>query len=108
MPRSAGRPLIEALEGAPRGPCCGGVGWVDADRAAGELAVGIRTFWIDRTASGGSSLRFGTGAGITWDSDPEREWVETQFTARRLLTVASGAYRPSGVPARSTAGAFPR
>jgi para-aminobenzoate synthetase component 1 len=38
-------------------------------------------------------LRFGTGAGITWGSDPEREWAETRLKARRLLTVASGAYR---------------
>ncbi len=38
-----------AGDGAP-GPYCGGIGWVDADRGTGELAVGIRTFWIDRTA----------------------------------------------------------
>lgn len=37
----------------PRGPYCGGIGWVDADRGTAELAVGIRTFWIDRAAPGG-------------------------------------------------------
>ncbi|MCZ9337775.1 chorismate-binding protein, partial [Streptomyces sp. TRM76130] len=69
------------------------VGWVDADRGAGELAVGIRTFWIDRAEG---LLRFGTGAGITWDSDPEREWRETELKAARLLAVASGAYEAIG------------
>jgi para-aminobenzoate synthetase component I len=52
--------------------------------------VGIRTFWIERdTADGAPALRFGTGAGITWGSDPEAEWAETELKASRLLGVAS-------------------
>ncbi|MGK5531130.1 chorismate-binding protein [Streptomyces sp. URMC 129] len=90
-PKSSALRIIGALETAPRGPYCGGIGWVDADRGTGELAVGIRTFWIDRSAPGGPALRFGTGAGITWDSDPEREWAETELKAARLLALASGA-----------------
>lgn len=92
-PKSSALRIIEALETAPRGPYCGGIGWVDADRRRGELAVGIRTFWIDRPRG---VLRFGTGAGITWGSDPEREWAETELKASRLLAVASGAYSDSG------------
>ncbi|MFI8293104.1 anthranilate synthase component I family protein [Streptomyces sp. ms191] len=92
-PKSSALRIIEALETAPRGPYCGGVGWVDADRRTGELAVGIRTFWIDRAEG---VLRFGTGAGITWGSDPEREWAETELKAERLLAVASGTYEASG------------
>ncbi|MFE2887429.1 chorismate-binding protein [Streptomyces sp. NPDC059272] len=92
-PKSTALRIIDALETAPRGPYCGGVGWIDADRGVGELAVGIRTFWVDR-ADG--SLRFGTGAGITWGSDPEGEWRETELKASRLLAVASGAYEVSG------------
>ncbi|MFF6989669.1 chorismate-binding protein [Streptomyces sp. NPDC010273] len=92
-PKSSALRIIDALETAPRGPYCGGVGWVDADRGIGELAVGIRTFWVDR-ADG--MLRFGTGAGITWGSDPEGEWRETELKASRLLAVASGAYEVSG------------
>ncbi|MFJ8156654.1 chorismate-binding protein [Streptomyces sp. NPDC094468] len=88
-PKSSALRIIEELETAPRGPYCGGIGWVDADRGVGELAVGIRTFWIDRDAG---ELRFGTGAGITWGSDPEGEWRETELKAARLLAVASGAY----------------
>ncbi|WP_149552389.1 chorismate-binding protein [Streptomyces marokkonensis] len=94
-PKSSALRIIEALETAPRGPYCGGIGWVDADRRIGELAVGIRTFWIDRDADGGAVLRFGTGAGITWGSDPEGEWRETELKASRLLAVASGTYEVS-------------
>ncbi|WP_338899266.1 chorismate-binding protein [Streptomyces sp. TG1A-60] len=92
-PKSSALRIIDALETAPRGPYCGGIGWVDADRGTAELAVGIRTFWIDRAAG---ELRFGTGAGITWGSDPEAEWLETELKAARLLTVASGTYEASG------------
>ncbi|MFI1355663.1 chorismate-binding protein [Streptomyces sp. NPDC020898] len=92
-PKSSALRIIDSLETAPRGPYCGGIGWVDADRGTGELAVGIRTFWIDRAAG---LLRFGTGAGITWGSDPEAEWRETELKASRLLAVASGAYEASG------------
>ncbi|MFF8194340.1 chorismate-binding protein [Streptomyces bobili] len=92
-PKSSALTIIDELETAPRGPYCGGIGWVDADRGTGELAVGIRTFWIDRAAG---VLRFGTGAGITWGSDPEAEWRETELKASRLLAVASGAYEVSG------------
>ncbi|MGW2560678.1 chorismate-binding protein [Streptomyces sp. NPDC001514] len=92
-PKSSALRIIEALETAPRGPYCGGIGWVDADRRTGELAVGIRTFWIDRALG---VLRFGTGAGITWGSDPDREWDETELKASRLLAVASGTYAQSG------------
>lgn len=95
-PKTSALRIIESLETMPRGPYCGGIGWVDADRGTGELAVGIRTFWIDRTAPGGAALRFGTGAGITWGSDPEQEWAETELKAARLLAIASGTHRLLG------------
>ncbi|GGX35043.1 anthranilate synthase [Streptomyces malachitofuscus] len=94
-PKSSALRIIDALETAPRGPYCGGLGWVDADHGTGELAVGIRTFWIDRGAEGAAVLRFGTGAGITWGSDPAGEWRETELKASRLLAVASGVYEVS-------------
>jgi len=84
-PKSSALRVIADNEPVPRGPYCGAIGWVDADRREGELAVGIRTFW----ASDGSLL-FGTGAGITWGSDPAREWAETELKAARLLQVAAG------------------
>ncbi|MGK5529294.1 chorismate-binding protein [Streptomyces sp. URMC 129] len=96
-PKSSALRIIDALETAPRGPYCGAVGWVDADRGVGELAVGIRTFWIDRAAGAAPLLRFGTGAGVTWDSDPAGEWAETELKASRLVGVAStGGHRSDG------------
>ena len=83
-PKLAAMDVIRALEPVPRGPYCGAVGWVDADRHAGELNVAIRTFWVDD-----GHLHFGTGGGITIDSDPTGEWEETELKARTLLALAS-------------------
>jgi para-aminobenzoate synthetase component 1 len=87
-PKSSALRIIGEVEPIARGPYCGAVGWVDADRRAAELAVGIRTFWLAE-----DELRFGTGAGITWGSDPAREWAETELKARRLVALASGSGR---------------
>jgi para-aminobenzoate synthetase component 1 len=66
-----------------RGPYCGALGWIQGDSC--ELAVAIRTFWKE-----GNVLKFGTGAGITWASDPQSEWEETELKAQRLVKIASG------------------
>jgi para-aminobenzoate synthetase component 1 len=79
-PKSSAVNVIRSLEPVERGPYCGAIGWVQGEN--GELAVGIRTFWIE-----GGLLRFGTGAGITWGSDPEMEWAETELKAHRLLSL---------------------
>jgi para-aminobenzoate synthetase component 1 len=84
-PKLAAMSIIQALEPVRRGPYCGAIGWVDADRGVGDLNVAIRTFWFDE-----GELHLGTGGGITWDSTPEGEWEETALKARRLLRVASG------------------
>jgi para-aminobenzoate synthetase component 1 len=84
-PKLAAIAHLERLEPVDRGVYCGAVGWVDADRGAGELNVAIRTFWA---AEG--ELHLGTGGGITYDSEPAAEWAETELKARRLLRVASG------------------
>lgn len=77
--------LLAQVEKAPRGPYCGAIGWVDADSVRAQLAVGIRTFWIEH-----GRLHFGTGAGITAGSDPAGEWDETELKAKTLLRVCSG------------------
>jgi para-aminobenzoate synthetase component I len=92
-PKSTALQAIHDLEPVPRGPYCGAVGWVDADQEEAELAVGIRTFWAERRGSS-LVLRFGTGAGITWGSDPELEWQETELKAARLVALASGRVVP--------------
>ena len=87
---------IADLEPVPRGPYCGAVGWLDADRDEAVLAVGIRTFWAARDRRGRRVLRFGTGAGITWGSDAVQEWEETELKAARLLALAAGGRPASG------------
>jgi para-aminobenzoate synthetase component 1 len=82
-PKSAALSIIQENEGA-RGPYCGTLGWIHGDRA--ELSVAIRTFWT----TGDGAIRFGTGAGITWGSDPAAEWDETQLKARHLISIAGG------------------
>ena len=87
-PKSSALEVIERLENGSRGIYCGGFGWVNADNKSAELAVGIRTFWQGILA-GSKSLNFGTGAGITWASDPAGEWQETELKAERLLSIAA-------------------
>jgi para-aminobenzoate synthetase component 1 len=86
-PKSSALRIIDELEPASRGPYCGAMGWVNADDRTAEMAVTIRTFWI---ADG--AVHFGTGAGITWGSDPVREWEETELKRAKLLTVAGGIW----------------
>jgi para-aminobenzoate synthetase component 1 len=86
-PKVAALEHIARLEPTSRAVYCGGVGWVDADRRCGSLNVAIRTFWFAE-----DEIRFGTGGGITWDSDPAGEWAETELKARRLLQVASAPH----------------
>ena len=87
-PKLSALDLISSLEPADREFYCGAFGWVDADTGDAELAVAIRTFWLRDGV-----LRFGTGAGITWGSDPASEWRETELKAARLIEVASGRWQ---------------
>jgi para-aminobenzoate synthetase component 1 len=104
-PKSSALRAISDLEPVARGPYCGAVGFVDADRGYARLAVGIRTFWWQQDA-----LCFGTGAGITWDSDPAGEWAETELKAARLIGLASDHPRDGhpGVQVNSRATAASR
>ena len=83
-PKSSALEIIAEREGQARGPYCGALGYVHGDKA--ELAVAIRTFWT----TGDKYLRYGTGAGITWGSDAQLEWEETQLKARHLISIAGG------------------
>jgi len=81
-PKSSALRIIAEHE-SNRGPYCGAIGWIQGDSC--ELAVAIRTFWKEEEI-----LKFGTGAGITWASDPQAEWEETELKAQRLVKIASG------------------
>lgn len=89
-PKIAALDIIQLLEPEDRGPYCGAFGWIDSDTQTASLAVAIRTFWLN-----GDLLKFGTGAGITWGSNPQHEWEETQLKARHLATIAEQSWMQS-------------
>lgn len=70
---------IEDLEPVRRGVYCGAVGWIDTAHHRGDLSVAIRTFTVHDDGT-----RLGVGAGIVADSDPAREWEETELKASRV------------------------
>ena len=80
-PKSSAVSVIAENE-KPRGPYCGILGWVQGDQA--QLSVAIRIFWKDE------KINFGTGAGITFSSQSQAEWDETELKASRLIKIAAG------------------
>ena len=88
-PKRRAMAAILEIEGGPRGADYGSVFWAGAD---GELdaSVLIRTATC-REQPGGWSAAFRVGCGITWDSDPEAETLETEAKAERLLLAIRGA-----------------
>jgi para-aminobenzoate synthetase component 1 len=85
-PKSSAVSLISEFE-AFRGPYCGLLGWIEkrGSTIQGVLSVAIRIFWQEN-----DKLHFGTGAGITWGSNPAQEWDETELKAKRLMSIANG------------------
>lgn len=79
--------LIRDLEDGPRGVYCGAIGMVAPVGAPfrARFNVAIRTMVVDRVTRISS---YGTGGGITWDSDPAAEYAELQAKAEVLGRVA--------------------
>jgi anthranilate synthase component 1 len=80
-PKVRAMQIIDELEPVRRGPYAGAVGYLAAGDRRMDLAITIRTCVI---AGGEASVQ--AGAGIVYDSDPEREWEETENKARAMLT----------------------
>ncbi len=70
-PKVRAMELIAELEDHPRGPYGGAVGYISFNGNM-DLAITIRTAMIEN-----GSLKVNAGAGIVYDSDPERERIET-------------------------------
>lgn len=71
-PRAAALESIAQLEATPRGAYCGTLGL--------ELGETARFALLIRTAERvGPTWRYGVGAGITWDSDPQTELEEVRL-----------------------------
>jgi anthranilate synthase component 1 len=97
----SGAPKIRAmerlaeLEGVDRGPYGGAMGWLGLDKDAVSLDLGItiRGLWVRD-----GRVHWRAGAGVVYDSVPEREWEECLGKARviREALVRTGALVAEG------------
>ncbi len=78
--------IIAELEGAPRGPYTGSLGYLNHD-GWGDFNILIRTISVL-----GKQLELRAGAGIVADSRPERELEESRAKARGMV-LAPGAMK---------------
>jgi len=92
-PKVRAMQVIDALEPERRGPYAGALGYVAWGDRRMDLAITIRTCVL-----AGEEASVQAGAGIVADSDPEREWAETENKARAMLT-AIGRVRAAARPA---------
>lgn len=72
-PKIRAMEIIRSLEGRPRGPYAGCIGWLGLDKDSVNLDTGItiRSMWLRE-----GRLFWQAGGGIVHDSDPELEWKE--------------------------------
>ncbi|MGQ0536836.1 MAG: anthranilate synthase component I family protein [Methanobacteriota archaeon] len=80
-PKVRAMEIIHDLEPSARGPYAGSVGYFSLSGNA-DAAITIRT-----VAASAGKLQVQAGAGIVADSEPSREFGETQAKARALVTV---------------------
>ncbi len=83
-PKIRAMEILEELEPVRRGPYTGAALWLGPDGAMASSIL-IRTLVAD-----GARLTLHVGAGITWRSDPEAEWAETETKARGPLQAIGG------------------
>jgi anthranilate synthase component 1 len=78
-PKKRAMEIIDELEPSRRGPYAGAVGYFSYNGNA-DFAITIRTL-----VANGNRAYIQAGAGIVADSEPTREWFETEHKARALL-----------------------
>jgi anthranilate synthase component 1 len=78
---------IAEMERRNRGPYAGCIGWLGLDKGAVSLDTGItiRSMWIRD-----GRVSWQAGAGLVYDSVPEKEWQEANNKARVLREVIRG------------------
>ncbi len=79
-PRAAALELLEEQEQLDRGWYAGPVGWLDA-HGDGEFVVAIRSGVVE-----GARASLFVGCGIVGDSEPDREWVESDMKLQSLAS----------------------
>lgn len=85
-PKIRAMQLIHDEESLPRGPYAGCIGWIGLGDEAADMDTGItiRSLWVQ-----GGQIHWQAGAGIVFDSDPEKEWQECHNKARAILTAVN-------------------
>ncbi len=78
-PKKRAMEIIDELEPFRRGPYAGAVGYFSYNGNA-DFAITIRTL-----VANGNRAYIQAGAGIVADSEPTREWFETEHKAKALL-----------------------
>ncbi|RLT44060.1 MAG: anthranilate synthase component I [Chloroflexi bacterium] len=94
-PKIRAMEIIAELEPDRRGPYAGGVGFFDF-RGNIETCITIRTLVMQ-----GGLAHVQAGAGIVYDSDPQREYEECRQKARALLAAIDDAEGGEGGPSGS-------
>jgi para-aminobenzoate synthetase component 1 len=87
-PKLRAMEILDGLEPVARGPYSGCLGWIGPDGAM-ATSILIRTVVAD-----GCRLTFHVGGGITWRSDPDAEWEETEAKARGPLAALGAREMP--------------
>jgi anthranilate synthase component 1 len=78
-PKVRAMEIIEELEPTRRGPYAGAVGYFSYNGNS-DFAITIRTL-----VANGDKASIQVGAGIVADSEPEKEWFETEHKAKALI-----------------------
>jgi anthranilate synthase component I len=94
-PKVRAMEIIDELEPTLRGPYAGALGYFSFNGSC-DFAITIRSLFVN-----GSSAYIQSGAGIVIDSDPEREWAETEQKANAMLSALRCAAKPTDISAQS-------
>jgi anthranilate synthase component I len=78
-PKVRAMEIIDELEPNFRGPYAGTIGYFSCNGSC-DFAISIRSVFTNR-----DEAFIQTGAGIVMDSDPDKEWMETEHKANALL-----------------------
>jgi anthranilate synthase component 1 len=89
-PKIRAMEIIDELEGEPRGPYAGVVGYFSYDGSM-DTCIAIRTMMMR-----GQTVSVQAGAGIVADSDPDREHEETMNKAMALAVAVEMAEKEAG------------
>lgn len=84
-PKVRAMEIIDELEPTLRGPYAGALGYFSFNGSC-DFAITIRSLFVN-----GKNGYIESGAGIVMDSDPAREWAETEHKANAMLSALEKA-----------------